>query len=89
MFVGNDEAAEVNTTFVSLIASCQMHGIEPYAYLRDLLCLIPQWPKSRVLELAPAHWRTTLEQTDAQQRLAAAVFRQVALGELTPHGPEG
>jgi transposase len=89
LFVGNDDAAEVNTTFVSLIASCQMHGIEPYAYLRDLLCLIPQWPKSRVLELAPAHWRKTLEQTDAQQRLAANVFRQVALGELTPHGPEG
>ncbi|MCA9710346.1 MAG: IS66 family transposase [Myxococcales bacterium] len=89
LFVGNDEAAEVNTTFVSLIASCQMHGIEPYGYLRDLLCLLPLWPRSRVLELAPAHWRKTLEQQDTQQRLAGNVFRQIALGELAPHGPEG
>ncbi|MEX1363127.1 MAG: transposase domain-containing protein [Nannocystaceae bacterium] len=85
LFVGNDEAAEVNTTFISLIASCQMHEIEPYGYLRDLLCLLPLWPRSRILELAPAHWRQTLEQQDAQQRLAANAFRQVALGKLVPH----
>lgn len=66
-----------------------MHGIEPYAYLRDLLCLIPQWPKFRILELAPAHWRKTLEKDDTQQRLAANVFRKVTLGELKPHGPDG
>ena len=89
MFVGNDDAAEVNTTFVSLIASCQMHGIEPYGYLRDLLCLLPSWPQTRVLELAPARWRQTLEQPQTQELLADNVFRRVALGELVPHGPEG
>ncbi|MBK8265380.1 MAG: hypothetical protein IPK80_29130 [Nannocystis sp.] len=26
-------------------------------YLRDLLCLLPSWPRSRVLELAPAYWK--------------------------------
>jgi transposase len=89
LFVGNDDAAEVNTTFVSLIASCQMHGIEPYGYLRDLLCLLPSWPRTRVLELAPARWRQTLEQPQTQELLADNVFRRVALGELVPHGPEG
>jgi transposase len=86
LFVGNDEAAEVNTTFVSLIASCHMNGIEPYGYLRDLLCLLPLWPRSRILELAPVRWRQTLQQQDAQQRLADDVFRRVAIGELVPHG---
>ena len=85
LFVGNDDAAEVNTTFVSLIASCQMHGIEPWGYLRDLFCLLPMWPRSRVLELAPAHWRKTLEHKDTQQRLARDVYRQVSIGELVPH----
>lgn len=85
LFVGNDEAAEVNTTFVSLIASCQMHGLEPWSYLRDLFCLLPMWPRSRILELAPAHWRKTLEQKDAQERLARDVYRQVSIGELVPH----
>jgi len=72
-------------TFVTLLASCQPHEIEPSAYLRDLLCLIPSWPARRVLELAPVNWQKTFEQQDTQQRLAANVYRQVALGELDEH----
>ena len=83
--MGNDDAAEVNTTFVSLLASCQMHGIEPWAYLRDLLCLIADWPARRVLELTPASWRQTLEQPEAQQRLLANPFRNLCLGTPPVH----
>jgi hypothetical protein len=54
-------------------------------YLRDLLCLLPRWPVSRVLELAPAHWRQTAEQQDTQQLLAADVFRKASLGTLETH----
>jgi hypothetical protein len=39
LFVGSDDGALVNTVFVSLLASAPLHGIEPLAYLRDLLCL--------------------------------------------------
>ncbi len=85
LFVGNDDAGEVNATFVSLLASCQMHGLEPWAYLRDLLCLLPSWPAKRVLELAPAYWNQTLQNTDAQQRLDANIYRQVTLGQLDEH----
>ena len=80
LFVGSDDGGVTNTRFVTLLASCQMHGIEPWGYLRDLLCLLPDWPRSRVLELAPVNWKQTLEQGEAQQRLAADVFRQVVLG---------
>ncbi|PCC68164.1 hypothetical protein NAEX_01173 [Nannocystis exedens] len=66
---------------MSLLASCQMHGIEPLGYLRDLLCLLPSWPRPRVLELAPASWQETLKQPEAQQLLAANLFRRIALGE--------
>lgn len=85
LFIGNDDAGDVNATFVTLLASCQLHGLEPLGYLRDLLCLLPSWPVKRVLELAPACWKKTLEQEDAQQRLAANVFRQVSLGEHSPN----
>ena len=84
MFLGSDEGARVNTIFVSLLASCQLHHIEPWAYLRDLLCLLPSWPASRVLELAPAFWQQTLQQQDTQQRLAANVFRAVTLIDHAP-----
>ena len=78
----------MNTTFVSLIASCQMHGLEPWAYLRDLFCLLPRWPRSRILEFAPAYWAKTLEQKDTQERLAADIFRRVTLGEFESHLPK-
>ena len=84
LFLGSDEGAHANTVFVTLLASCQLHGIEPWAYLRDLLCLLPSWPKSRVLELAPAFWQQTLQQENTQQRLAANVFRGISLVEHAP-----
>ena len=80
LFVGSDDAGEINATFVSLLASCQLHQIEPWAYLRDLFCLLPSWPRRRVLELAPVNWNETLKNEDAQQRLDANVFRRASLG---------
>jgi len=29
---------KTNTTFFSVIASCKLHGIEPWTYLRDRTC---------------------------------------------------
>ena len=56
-----------------------MHDIEPWRYLRDLFCLMPIWPRSGVLELAPEHWRQTLERPDVQQHLDANVYRRATL----------
>ncbi len=84
LFVGSDDGGDVNAAFVTLLASCQLHKIEPWSYLRDLLILLPYWPVSRVLELAPVNWRQTVEQDDAQQRLAADRFRRAIL-ELDAH----
>lgn len=72
IFVGSKDGAEWNATIVSLIASCALHGIEPWAYLRDVLILLPTWPPQRVIELAPKSWKQTLENADARQRLAAS-----------------
>ena len=81
LFVGSDDGGEVNATFVSLLASCQLHKIEPHGYLRDLFCLLPSWPKKRVIELAPAYWKQTVATPEVQARLAANIFRQAALGQ--------
>jgi transposase len=80
LFVGSDDGAVVNTVFVSLLASCRLHHIEPLGYMRDLLCLLPRWPRHRILELAPAYWSKALEQRETQQALDANVFRRVVLG---------
>jgi transposase len=84
LFLGSDEGGETNATFVSLLASCQLHEIEPLGYLRDLYCLLPSWPKSRVLELSPAYWRQTLADPETPRLLAANVYRQASLGAPVP-----
>ena len=87
IFLGSDDGGEVNATFVTLLASCQLHDIEPSAYLRDIFCLLPGWNQKRVLELAPVSWEKTLEDSDTQQRLDANIFRQVSLGAMDSHRP--
>lgn len=67
LFVGSDETAPWTCTFVSLIASCALHGIDPEGYLRDLFRVLPVWPKNRMLELAPKYWRATRERLNQAQ----------------------
>lgn len=56
LFLGSDDGGRTNARLTSLLASCQMHRIEPLGYLRDLLILLPLWPRNRVLDLAPCNW---------------------------------
>ena len=79
LFVGSEDGATANTTFISLIASCELHGIEPWRYLRDLFYLLPDWPKSRVLDLAPAYFEQTMQQDEAKRRLAENPLRRALL----------
>lgn len=79
IFVGSEDGASANTTFISLIASCELHGLEPWRYLRDLFYLVPDWPRSRVHELAPACFQQTLQQEEAQRRLAQNPLRRALL----------
>jgi transposase len=79
LFVGNDEGGEVNARFVSLLASCSLCNIEPWSYLRDILCLLPQWPDHRVLELSPVEWAKTRERNDVRRRLDDNPFRRATL----------
>ncbi|ERF97753.1 hypothetical protein CFSAN002237_03900, partial [Escherichia coli O104:H21 str. CFSAN002237] len=36
-----------------LIGSCRLNGIDPEAYLRHILSVLPEWPSNRVDELLP------------------------------------
>jgi transposase len=37
LFAGHDEGGRNWARFASLIGTCKMNGVEPYAYLRDLI----------------------------------------------------
>lgn len=59
LFVGSDDHASSTASWFTMIASAKLHGLDPEDYLRDLLRVLPQWPKDRYLELAPKYWRAT------------------------------
>lgn len=65
LFVGSDDSAQSAAAFFSLIASCKLHGLEPEAYLRDVLRVLPHWPNDRYLELAPLNFAATRARLDA------------------------
>jgi hypothetical protein len=39
------------------VATCKAHGIDPWAYLRDVLERIPTHPNRRRTELLPRAWK--------------------------------
>lgn len=41
----------------SLIATCRLHGVDPYTYFVDVLQRVAQHPASRVAELTPRLWK--------------------------------
>jgi hypothetical protein len=38
-------------------ANCQLHGVEPYAYRKDLLERLPRTTNWHVAELTPRRWK--------------------------------
>jgi len=42
---------------MSLVHSARKNGLDPYAYLKDVLERLPTQPASRVAELLPHQWR--------------------------------
>lgn len=59
MFYGSETHAEAAAAIFSIIASCRLHGLDPFQYLEEILRVLPYWPDDRYLELAPQFWRAT------------------------------
>jgi transposase len=53
LFAGSHEAAQRSAMLYSLLGTCKMHGIEPYAWLRDVLQNIADHPINKISELLP------------------------------------
>jgi hypothetical protein len=69
LFAGSVNGGQTAAVLFSVIASCQRHGIDPFAYLRDVLGRLPTQPAERLAELLPDRWlgaRTDHSQPAAQ-----------------------
>nr|WP_255216371.1 IS66 family transposase [Pseudenhygromyxa sp. WMMC2535] len=57
LFAGSDSGGERAAIMYSLIRTCELNGVEPWEYLRDVLMKLAQgWPAARVGELLPHRW---------------------------------
>ena len=63
---GSDEHAQCACAISSLIASCQVHGLDPELYLQEVLTVAPSWSLGRVLELSPKNWVATRQRLIAE-----------------------
>ena len=53
-FIGEAEAEERAAILYTLIESCPSHGLDPFAWLRDVLTRLPTMAVSQISELTPA-----------------------------------
>jgi transposase len=58
LFIGHPDAGQRSAIIYSLVVSCQRHGKDPLAYLRDVLRRLPAMTnQSDLAPLTPARWQ--------------------------------
>jgi len=57
LFAGSLRAGKRAAAIMSLVHSARLNGLQPHAYLKDVLQRLPTQPASRVAELLPHRWK--------------------------------
>ena len=53
LFAGSHDAAQNAAMFYSLLGTCKLKGIEPFAWLKNIFEVLPEWKANRLEELLP------------------------------------
>ena len=69
LFFGDAGAGQRSAVIYTIIENCRLQGIDPYAYLRDVLTRLPGMTNHQIAELTPQAWAKT---RTCQAPLAAA-----------------
>ena len=56
LFAGSLRAGKRAAAIMSLIQSAKLNGLNPHAYLKDVLMRLPTHPNNRIDELLPHNW---------------------------------
>jgi hypothetical protein len=57
MFAGSEHGARNAAVLFSLVVSCRLAGVDPFAYFRDILTRLQNLPADHVHELIPREWK--------------------------------
>jgi len=59
LHVGQEAGGEKAANLFSLLITCKRLGVEPYAYLHDILRRVPSHPNKDIWQLTPRGWKET------------------------------
>jgi transposase len=59
LFVGHEDAGKNLANLYTLVSTCEANGVEPIAYLADVLMRVSTHPAARLDELLPHRWTPT------------------------------
>jgi hypothetical protein len=62
LFVGEADAGERSAIIYTVIECCRRRGMDPFAYLREVLTRLPNMTNHRIPEVTLAAWRKTQRQ---------------------------
>ena len=57
LFVGHVQAGRNLAVLYTLVANCELHNVNPLAYLTEVLIRVQDTPQSRIDELLPWQWK--------------------------------
>lgn len=66
LFAGSRDGGQRAAVLYSLIYTCKVNGVEPFAYLRDVIARVNTHPMSRIEELTPRGWKAAQATAAAQ-----------------------
>jgi transposase len=70
MFFGSAEAGQRGAILYTIVESCRRRGIDPLAYLSDVLTRLPSMKISEVKNITPSAWAKTRHAQEAPRRAA-------------------
>ncbi len=65
LFAGSADAGRRAAVLMTLVGTCKLQGIDPQAYLADVLVRVATTPASRVGELTPRGWKLARDRAGA------------------------
>ena len=78
LFVGSPQGGQTAAVLVSFTSTCRRLGVEPWAYLQDVLTRLPTTPAADLGQLLPDRWQAAQLATQASGAPAPALSSNVA-----------
>ena len=67
LFMGDADAGERGAIIYTVIETCRRRGLDPYAYLKDVLTRLPNMTNHQIPEVTPAAWGKAQLQLQRQE----------------------